>query len=651
MDKSLIGKKLDNKYQILSILGEGGLGTVYKAIQEDLERLVAIKLLHASQAVTEDSKLRFEREAKVLCNLNHKNIVKVYSFGFLDEDKPYMSMEYLEGQTLASLIQQERIPQNRLLEIFIQISSATGYAHKQGIVHRDLKPQNIMLTALSPSIDEVKILDFGLSKLLEGSFDPEQKLTQTGALVGSIHYMSPEACAGKKADSRSDIYAIGCMLYECLAGKLPLDSDNPIGLLHKHVNEMPEALPLAIPEKLRLLTFKCLQKNPQERFQYMEELEEALKLVKDGRQDEVNILLPETGRTKKNGLMIFSWLLLIALFASLATLAIFYASNLKSKGSRELSQDSTNREVLTRQTNISRARNLVIEAADLAAKGKTRASQESCKRALLLLAHKYKEQARTIALAQEDLTVLKMLVPVLEKVASKSFEIRLDHIEWNILDNNYKLTGSSLADLHLSLSKIAYAYKRIFQSNLAFLNAISTLLDSDETERVDLLLSERKVLKAKTGEEELANRFFLNYELALALIHKKQFKEAGSAMKVAEDTFLKLDLSNEPMMESDLLSQMTNTEKILKNYRRAEALYQWIDKILPKIQIEHPDRRVNYYYGLAKLYLTERDLKKAELTLKSMEAYLDSLDGRSQDRKYFQTLNVLKEQLASLQAK
>lgn len=292
MAKQSVGALIDSKYRVVELLGAGGSGSVYKAVQEDLNRTVAVKVLHAGDTLISENRARFQQEARLLAEIKHENIVGIYSFGFLEDDSPYMVMEYLEGETLAhALAREEQLDQKKTLLLAIQICKAMKTAHHIGIVHRDLKPQNIMLVERAGEKDFVKILDFGLSKVL--SDQPSQVHTQTGALVGSPHYMSPEAAAGLKADQRSDIYSLACILYECLSGKPPFDADTPIGMLYQHRNQMPASLSkhlsnADLSQEFELIIFKCLQKDPAERFQTFDELLHALELLQAGSIEELN---------------------------------------------------------------------------------------------------------------------------------------------------------------------------------------------------------------------------------------------------------------------------------------------------------------------------------------------------------------------------
>lgn len=281
----LIGSTIEGKYKILSVLGSGGSGTVYKAEQEDLSRFVAIKVLHKNSDRSDD-RLKLVREAKNLsAGGQESSIIKVFAVGLLDDDSPYLVMEFVEGQTLDVLIQQKGpLPVTFVTRLGVQIAQALAVAHASKIIHRDLKPANILI---EDRVGEpfVKVLDFGLAKNLSQSSSLAQRNTATGAIVGSIAYMAPEVCAGQQASERSDIYALGCILYECLAGQAAFVSDNILALLNMHRDALPKPLRDTrnnVPEQLELIVFKCLQKDPKHRFSSADEVIDSLNALASG---------------------------------------------------------------------------------------------------------------------------------------------------------------------------------------------------------------------------------------------------------------------------------------------------------------------------------------------------------------------------------
>lgn len=213
----LSGAVFDNKFVILEPLGSGGMGSVYKARQIGFERIVALKLLSTALAESDDSTARFEREAKVLSVLHHKNIASFFLYAVSADHVPYLAMEYVEGDSLRKrFLSQARQSWRWSLQMVLQICDALSYAHKNGIIHRDLKPENIMISGEGQT-ERVVLIDFGLSKITDPQMTEVQKLTQTGDLIGSVNYLSPELAKGLKPDSRSDVYGLGVILYEAVS--------------------------------------------------------------------------------------------------------------------------------------------------------------------------------------------------------------------------------------------------------------------------------------------------------------------------------------------------------------------------------------------------------------------------------------------------
>lgn len=315
------GTIIDDRYSIIEQLGEGGMGTVFKAREVGLDRLVALKVLHSTLAGDNQNQTRFKREGKVLGTLMHGNIIQLYRFGIWNKTFPYIAMEFFEGRSLISVIDKEtRLPASRVLSVALQVCSAMEAAHAAGVVHRDLSPANIMLPLTGDS--PCKVIDFGLSMFAKSDVTADQKLTRTGTVVGSIYYMSPEQCTGTKADQRSDIYSLGCVLYHALTGTTPFSADNPIALMRQHTSVYPKNLsahipPSEIPAGLDNALFRAMAKVPVERYQTMREFRTDLELIiagAGGRIDLPNNLpgaLPATSRRVAPMLLTAMLLLLV----------------------------------------------------------------------------------------------------------------------------------------------------------------------------------------------------------------------------------------------------------------------------------------------------------------------------------------------------
>ena len=265
------GDKL-GPYEILAPIGAGGMGEVYRATDTRLHRTIAIKILPPEKVPDAERKQRFLQEARTASALSHPNIVTLHDIAN-DSGRDYLVMEYVPGKSLDKLIPPEGLPLSETLLYIQQIASGLAAAHQAGIVHRDIKPHNVIVTAGS----QVKILDFGLAKLVErgtGLEDQTQTLretlTQTGTILGTLAYMSPEQARGKPLDSRTDIFSLGVMLYEMLAGGRPFGGKSPVETLHAVINDQPP--PLTQPPELQEIVDKALAKEPAERYQHAGDL-------------------------------------------------------------------------------------------------------------------------------------------------------------------------------------------------------------------------------------------------------------------------------------------------------------------------------------------------------------------------------------------
>ena len=265
-----IGQIIKDRYEIVEILGEGGMAFVYKARDKQLQRDVAIKTLKPNYVNQEKFVDRFRREAQTAANLNHPNIVQIFDWGI--EDEPYFVMEYIEGNTLTSIISGNRtVGLNDILYIGSQVANGLKEAHKRGLVHRDIKPGNIMITPDG----KVKVTDFGIVSLQ----NEESDITKTGAVLGTASYISPEQAQGKPVSFESDLYSLGTVLYELIAGKPPFTGDSPIATATKHLTDKPEKLSnyrKDIPKALENAILKLLEKRPSDRFKSAEDLRALL---------------------------------------------------------------------------------------------------------------------------------------------------------------------------------------------------------------------------------------------------------------------------------------------------------------------------------------------------------------------------------------
>jgi len=273
-----IGQVVAKRFRIESLLGEGGIGRVYLATQAGLGRRVAIKVLHPHFAARPEMAERFKREARAASMLNHPNSVVVYDFGAW-RGQLFIAMEYLEGRGLDRVIAREHpLPPERIVGYLSQLCEVLSVAHRQELLHRDLKPENLVIVKDADGHDQVKVVDFGLAVVMEASRD--QRLTQDGSVSGTPAYMSPEQALDKPLDARSDIYAVGCILYELLCGQPPFEGSSPVECLAMHLYDEPEPPSRrarhSVDKGLETAALWCLEKRPDGRPQSVDELKVVL---------------------------------------------------------------------------------------------------------------------------------------------------------------------------------------------------------------------------------------------------------------------------------------------------------------------------------------------------------------------------------------
>jgi serine/threonine protein kinase len=283
----LAGAKL-GPYEIVSPLGAGGMGEVYKARDTRLDRTVAVKVLSSQLSATPEMRQRFEREAKTISQLSHPHICALHDVGREGETE-YLVMEYLEGETLADRLLKGPLPLEQTLRFGMQIADALDKAHRQGIVHRDLKPGNVMLTKTG-----VKLLDFGLAKAVAPARSPLEvtslptqgaPVTREGTLLGTVQYMAPEQLEGKEADARTDIFALGIVLYEMATGKKAFSGATQASLISSILRDEPAAIsqvqPMSPPSLDRIVQ-TCLAKDPEDRWQSAADVKRELRWIGEG---------------------------------------------------------------------------------------------------------------------------------------------------------------------------------------------------------------------------------------------------------------------------------------------------------------------------------------------------------------------------------
>lgn len=316
------GTVVDEQFEIVSLLGSGAQATVYRAIDLHLQRTVALKIMHREGAQDLDSEQRFQREAGLISLLQHPNILRCYKFGHW-QGSLYTCVDFFDGISLATALQNGPLPWSRSLKICAAVANGMQHAHVYGVVHRDLTPRNIMVSKETADSEQVKIVDFGLGKWL-GSAGSYQKLTQTGDVIGSIYCMSPEQCSGKNTDGRSDVYSLGCVLYNCLTGEPPFLALEAIAMMQKHlVEEPPSPSKLAshgCPVLVDKVVAKALAKSPDDRYQTMAEFAADLEAILEGKKlsAATNAFLPTNRSQPGNGVRasaIAAGILLVAMAA------------------------------------------------------------------------------------------------------------------------------------------------------------------------------------------------------------------------------------------------------------------------------------------------------------------------------------------------
>ncbi|MBF6214151.1 Stk1 family PASTA domain-containing Ser/Thr kinase [Nocardia puris] len=290
-------KNLSSRYELGEIIGFGGMSEVHKARDVRLSRDVAIKVLRADLARDPTFYLRFKREAQNAAALNHPAIVAVYDTGEAEVDGgplPYIVMEYVEGETLRDIVRGKGpLAPRRAMEIIADVCAALDFSHKAGIVHRDMKPANIMINRAGA----VKVMDFGIARAIADAANP---MTQTAAVIGTAQYLSPEQARGESVDARSDVYSVGCVLFEILTGEPPFTGDSPVAVAYQHVREdprLPSHVHSGVPRELDSVVLKAMSKNPANRYQTAAEMRADLIRVLGGQKPAAPMVMTDEDRT------------------------------------------------------------------------------------------------------------------------------------------------------------------------------------------------------------------------------------------------------------------------------------------------------------------------------------------------------------------
>jgi serine/threonine protein kinase len=335
--EQMIGTVFAGHYDIISCLGQGGMSVVYKATDTTEKRVVAVKVLLPGKLFDAKSLGRFQREALTASSVDHHNIVEVYAFDVLDNGRPYIVMEYLPGKSLSELIKESgSLPLTRSIDIIIQTCNALEHAHQNDVIHRDLKPSNVMILNNDDGRDLVKIVDFGIAKMLTESRSERIPLTQSGDVIGTPIYMSLEQCLGRELDARTDIYSLGCVLFEMLTGTPPFLGDTVVSLAMQQQNSKAPTLKEAslgkdFPEGLETMMVKLLASNPNDRYQSMRQVREDLLALKLTRDSNIQKHTNEASVQPRSGIAPSSLVLAVVLAACLFSSLIICWNN--SQGS------------------------------------------------------------------------------------------------------------------------------------------------------------------------------------------------------------------------------------------------------------------------------------------------------------------------------
>lgn len=295
---SLVGQTLGGRYRVTALLGSGGMGAVYRAEHTQLLKTVALKVLNPEMASHREAALRFEREAMVSARIVHPHVVNATDSGRLPDGSLYLVLEYVSGLSLRELRDAEGpLSPARALAIGAQIADALAAAHKAEIVHRDLKPGNVMLLSHDGNPEFVKVLDFGLARVIGEAAPAEEPLTRTGSIFGTPEYMSPEQARGEVVDHRADLYALGVILYELLSGKPPFQAPELVAVLIKHIQEPPPPLPAHIPAPIADYVLSLLEKHPDRRPADARQVAKALRRLAPQPTPILSTMPPEAGPT------------------------------------------------------------------------------------------------------------------------------------------------------------------------------------------------------------------------------------------------------------------------------------------------------------------------------------------------------------------
>lgn len=286
--------KLGEQYEVIELIGSGGMGFVYSVLDSVKKEVFAVKILHEEYKDDKELVKRFLQEAKMLSNLDHPNLIKIHDHGFTKHGSPYLVMDFIEGQSLGEALEQnESLDGETIINTTREILSALEYIHSEGIIHRDLKPTNVLLQELPDGSLRARLVDFGIAKLSRSEDRESLELTQTGDVFGTPSYMSPEQCMGFQLDERSDIYSLGCLIYEMMTGHPPFEASSPVRVVLQHIGEEPTPpqarLKMPNHQALQSIVLRCMAKDTNERYQSIADLTKDFSTLENGKGQRIRI--------------------------------------------------------------------------------------------------------------------------------------------------------------------------------------------------------------------------------------------------------------------------------------------------------------------------------------------------------------------------
>ncbi len=611
--KNLLGQLIEGKYQVISLLGSGGMSSVFLVKHMLLNKVRAMKIIHPHLAQDKEAIERFKREAEATSRLSHPNVVMVHEFGVYD-GSPYIVMDYVEGITLADLIKSEKqgLSTERTLHIISQSCEALAHAHKSGVIHRDIKPSNIMLVNNDEEKDFVKLVDFGIAQLLAED-ESIAKLTQTGQIFGTPLYMSPEQCQGQKLDEGADIYSLGCVMYEAIAGKTPFLGSNVYETIFKQINENPENLDGVVKEKnlkdaLESIVFTAIAKDRSQRFQSMLEMKSELEQLRLGLAESSSAKLKKLGRQwqlKQAPRKIAKALssktakisLSLACISGLALLGWQLPQNFNPPESRWKELDLSGQQEFDR-ARYGAARQSFGESLNIARKLKSN-------KMMLASLNEILDLERASGNKNQEANVLK------EILAQKESYAFIDQLKQELNQEQKKLEKSGLK----AMSAVEQASLRQFCGN-AIDTAVSIAEDRGSEPARELLLRAKALIETAFGpDDQLMVRAVHN--LGIFAHDRADYKEAISQYEAALALERKILAPHDSMTARTLLCLARASLQSGKDFQSCQqVLNQALEANRRAFGIESK-QVVICRYLLASLYYREGKINEAKRELKT----------------------------------